>query len=61
MPELKEIALKIASLLPRDRETAEQVLGLVEDLMDWRGYSPELVSPCANDSNRLGSEDTSPQ
>ena len=61
MTQSKDIALKIAALLPQDRDLAEQVLGLVQDLMEWRGYSPEAAAACASRDSRSGSEDVSPQ
>jgi hypothetical protein len=61
MPQSKDIALKIAALLPQDRDKAEEVLGLVQDLLDWRGYSPEAAAACASSDRRSGSDDVSPQ
>jgi hypothetical protein len=61
MTQTKEIALKIAALLPHDRDRAEEVLGLVQDLLEWRGYSSEAAAACASRDSRSGSEDVSPQ
>lgn len=60
MPEAKNIALKIASLLPLEKEKAEKILAIVEDLIEWRGYSEEL-SCLSEIDNLIGSEETSPQ
>lgn len=57
--ELKKIALQIVAMLPADRERVECILGLVEDLIEWRGYSdPATPSVLATLS---GKEDASPQ
>lgn len=60
--EKRRVALQIAALLPMNKDAAEAVLALVEDIMEWRGYSPGAseISASASES-RLGSEDTSPQ
>ncbi len=61
MTRSKDIALKIAALLPQDQNRAEEVLGLVQDLLEWRGYSPDDAAACASLESRNGSEDVSPQ
>jgi hypothetical protein len=61
MTKAKDTALKIAALLPQDQDRAEEILGLVQDLLEWRGYSPEAAAACASAESLSGSEDVSPQ
>lgn len=67
MTQIKEVAMKIAAMLPSEQEKVEQILGLVEDLIEWRGYSSEPSpfdvgsSPSAKADSLKGRDDVSPQ
>lgn len=60
LDDLKKIALQIAGLLPSEREHVECVLAMVEDLVEWRGYSAGPASPSAR-ATFSGSDEASPQ
>lgn len=39
--EMKKTALAIAAMLPADRQAALSIMGMVEDLLDWRDGAPD--------------------
>ena len=60
--ELKSLAMRIAAQMPTSRVEAMALLGLIEDLLDWRGYTEadEEARRIASDS-LTGKTETSPQ
>lgn len=59
MIELKALALQITAQLPEDRDRALAVIGMVHDLLDWRGYSGD---PDNSELTSLaGTDEISPQ
>lgn len=53
--ECRSIAMRIAALLPPDRESADSVLGLVEDLRHWQG-APTSPQTSAERTSAMASE-----
>lgn len=46
--ERKQIALRVAALLPSDRDAVASILGMVEDLLLWRDDSRPSQAKKAN-------------
>ena len=61
IPAIRKLALEIAAKLPNDCEVAKAVLGVVEDLLEWRGQVSEPASGSISLTSLNGSDETSPQ
>ena len=60
--ELKVVALEIAAKMPESREEVAQIFGIIEDLLDWRGYRDREFSNFEITRDKsAGTPDNSPQ
>lgn len=60
--ELKAVAFEIAAKMPETRAEVLQLFGIIEDLLDWRGYRETDFSSFEIVKDRsAGTPDSSPQ